>query len=204
MDTNRLYRCLYLLPSIVVPKGWGVGSVVILFFRPLPPSSLSLSSERVCRFRNVGLTVTLSWLGLVLEYRRRTDDYLAKNCAKSILSVERIITHFLRHTPDYRRAYALLAEPGGQERLSKASGKVGHRLIEYKVQERKAHRNMTDINQRFISRNYFLHEYGYIFLDGAKVKTREWWHVVGNCRARVLQYKFVASEFSPPKLTKVL
>ena len=94
-----------------------------------------------------------------LEFRRKINDCVASHLSRNVsraLDTEKILTLdrvrlYARKTRDYRRVYALISEDGEAIHSRNFDGKEGYALIETMVKTRKAHRNIVDMEQRFLN-----------------------------------------------------
>jgi hypothetical protein len=103
-----------------------------------------------CHPELAGLGIEYSWGKSKLEFRRRINDqvpaHLHYNIERSlgleVLPLERV-RKFARRTRDYRHVYAAPPSEAGED---------GHELIEKMRKERKAHRNIVDLELSFLVR----------------------------------------------------
>ena len=112
-----------------------------------------------CHPELAGVGIEYSWGKSKLEFRRGINDCVALHLEKNVreaLDTADVLTLgrvrlYARKTRDYRRVYAMISEDGEAIHSRNADGKEGYALIETMVKTRKAHRNIVDMEQRFLN-----------------------------------------------------
>eukprot|EP00733_Pompholyxophrys_punicea_P000124 Pompholyxophrys_punicea_v1_NODE_18_length_5920_cov_44.741176.p6 type:complete len:112 gc:universal NODE_18_length_5920_cov_44.741176:2643-2978(+) len=106
-----------------------------------------------------GVGIEYSWGKSKLEFRRRINDQIPANLHDNILKslcpqvlpLSRI-RKFARRTRDYRQVYRIFdirhAATGSESLEDTCTG--SHSLIETMRKERKSHRNIVDLESKFI------------------------------------------------------
>eukprot|EP00733_Pompholyxophrys_punicea_P000303 Pompholyxophrys_punicea_v1_NODE_71_length_3757_cov_5.265460.p3 type:complete len:154 gc:universal NODE_71_length_3757_cov_5.265460:2540-3001(+) len=99
-----------------------------------------------------GLGIEFSWGKSKLEFRRRINDQIPANLQKNIqnaLSTDVLplsrIRSFARRTRDYRQVYSLY-----QPNVVDKEGETGYDFVEKMRKKRKTHRNIVDLEVKFL------------------------------------------------------
>lgn len=112
-----------------------------------------------CHPELAGCGIEFSWGKSKLEYRKNNDTAMNKktllprikdSLSKYILPIERI-WKFERRTRDYRNNYAYIQKQIEQGNINNSD--LSHDFVEKMVKEHKAHRNILDMECRFLNQN---------------------------------------------------